>query len=111
MKTHEFGLNLETAACLLAASMHSYLILQSVVVEDLSNSDNGIPQILSQLRKVLASNVICELEKGQTDPNHQSNLLQDSLYLRAVADQPVNQDVGAGASLLLSMHEQISRLS
>lgn len=107
MQSHESWLADGTSACLMAASMHTYLTRQLVVGESLGNGhdDMGTSR-LGELRAVLAANVGAETKRGATEPGYSETLERDLIYLRAVAEQPLEVNIGTGASLLLALHAQ-----
>ncbi len=108
---HEAGLSPESHACLLASAMHGYLTRHLVAGKALGNADDERDHVrLEELKSLLISNVMEAYERGNTDPAYKAELRRDLLYLRTVAVQPVNPDVGSGASLLLELHEQSRRV-
>lgn len=112
MQTHESQLADGTSACLLAASMHSFLTNRLNVDRALGYSrDEQMDSSLGELRAALSANVVAEYERGNTDPEYRVTLARDLVYVRAVAEQPFEAAVGAGASLLLALHAQSRSLS
>lgn len=103
----ENGLSEINGANLLAASLVPFITQNLATGEALGNpSDKGLALELVELRAALSANVVEEVRKGHVDPKYGVALVRDEVFLRTLVEQPLDSNVGAGASLLLTMYEQ-----